>query len=152
MEKWVWFYSVFPFKPPIYEHISEISFDRKCNTYPYFCNGESNRVCRFSINPPNIWENRIKMNFYVNFRIKVLKKWHARKSIGWNSRSIKLTEKWKISLDVLLLQLTCIQFAPTFVKKISFKWAIENFASVGVHMRTALDLFTNLAVTIYIPT
>ena len=70
----------------IFWHTSEVSFDRKCikiidililiienwTVFFVFCYAT------------NIRKNRVKMSTWVNFRIKVMKKWYARKLIHWN--------------------------------------------------------------------
>ena len=106
--------------------------------YSYFYNKKSNCVLRFSVKPPNIPENRVKMSISDCFRIKVMRKWLARKPIGWNSSPITLTEKWKISLDVFSFQCSCIHFLCMFIEKISYKSTWENFASVSGRLRTGL--------------
>ena len=75
----------FPPKTPIFGHIPEVSFDRnsiKKYRHSYFYNRKSNCVFRFSVKPPNIRENRIKMSICVNFRRKVRKKWCAKKNLS----------------------------------------------------------------------
>ena len=72
--------------------------------YSYFYNGKLPSVLRFSVKPTNIRENRVKRSMCVHFRIKVMKKWHMRKSIDWNWSSKILSEKWKMSLDVFSFQ------------------------------------------------
>ena len=112
--------SVFSSKTPIFWHITEVGFDRKYikiidiltfimenrTRLPFFCEPTQHSK-----------KNKVKMSIGVNFRIKVTKKWHARKPIGWNSSTITLTEKWKISLDALYFQKSCIQISCTFIKK-----------------------------------
>ena len=45
----------------------------KIYKYSYFISGNSNTVFRFSVKPPGIQENRIKINILVNFQIKLIK-------------------------------------------------------------------------------
>ena len=78
------FCSVFPNKPPIFGHIFKVSFDRKCakviDILIFIIENKSNCVHRFFIKP--LKENKVKMSICVNFRIKVTKKWFAKKAIG----------------------------------------------------------------------
>ena len=61
-----WFRSVFLSKRPIFSH--------KNYRYSYIYDGKMHSVLRFSVKPPNIRENRDRMNIFVNFWIKVIKK------------------------------------------------------------------------------
>ena len=83
-----------------FEH--EVSFDRKCiKIIDILIFIMENCIVFFIfLLTPNIRENWVQMSVCVNFRVKVTKKWWARKPIGWNGSSVTLTDKWKISLDV----------------------------------------------------
>ena len=67
----------------------------------------SRKLNCYSVKPPNIWENRIKMRICVNFWFKVLKKCRDRKPIGLNSSSITLIEKRKVLLHVFSFFCPC---------------------------------------------
>ena len=45
----------------------------KIYKYSYFYSRKTNNVYYFSVKPPNIRENRVKMSISINFRIKALK-------------------------------------------------------------------------------
>ena len=145
MAKWIlrWFCSIFSFKLPTFWHTSEVSLDCKCIKmilFSYFYNGKRNCVHRFSVKPPNIWENRVEMRVCVHFWMKVAKKRHARKPIAWNSSSTTVAEKWKISWDVFLFQKIMHPNFTHFYENINLKSALKSFASVSGHLRSALSI------------
>ena len=75
------------------------------------------------------------MSIWVNFRVKVKVKWHARKPIFWNSSSTR--EKWKAPFDIFLLEQTYLQISFSFVRQISFKTVLKCFLSTDWHLGTA---------------
>ena len=82
------------------------------------------------------------MSISINFRIKVMKRWHSRKS-GWNSNFTILKEKRKCySTDFTWTVMPTISFV--FERKIILKTALECFVLADGHLRTAL---TELCLT-----
>ena len=75
---------ILPSKFTNFSHIFEVNFDCKCIKFMYIIIFIMENLIAFnvfSVKPLTIQENRVKMSISGIFRIKGMKKWHARKSV-----------------------------------------------------------------------
>ena len=119
-----WVCSVFSSIPPIFGHISEVDFDRKCVKFIdvfIFTTENQNVFAVFLLNHPML-EKTVKMSICINFQIKVMKV--ACEKTYWLKLKFHNTHR-KVK-NIIRCVFTLVIMHPIFMhlpKKISFKSA-----------------------------
>ena len=116
--------------------------------YSYFYIGKSNNVYSFPVKPLNIRENRVNLSISVIFRIKDIKKYHARET---NYRlNLEFCNADKKTKNVLRHIFIWIAMPTNFIRFCEEKWAkncLRMFCIYRRIFRNSLRIFNSAAAT-----
>ena len=131
------FCSDFSSKLSIFGHISEVSFDRKCiKVIDILIFIMENRTVFFVfLLNRSVFEKTVKINTWVDFRIKAMKK--------WNFWKVKLEfyntdRKVKSTIRCIFMSIIIHRYFMHFYQKTTIKSALEIFTPICGHLKTIL--------------